>query len=168
MRTKKMIIFLPLLLATMLGLTGCSSDENKVNKQANELLSFAVSGCKNNVEQTDISNSNRAMVFDAIESIRYEGTEDGSLMIFHENAIFSCEAKIEKEVTINENTICIIEKDVSQTTNCLCCYDLSMKVGPLENKSYRIVVCKDSEMGKYIDFTIDYYPTTKGNIKVER
>ena len=71
MRTKKMIIFLPLLLATMLGLTGCSSDENKVNKQANELLSFAVSGCKNNVEQTDISNSNRALVFDAIESIRY-------------------------------------------------------------------------------------------------
>ena len=165
---KNLILFLGAMLILAFGMSSCSSDENKVNKQANELLSFAVSGCKNNVEQTDISNSNRALVFDAIESIRYEGTEDGSLMIFHENAIFSCEAKIEKEVTINENTICIIEKDVSQTTNCLCCYDLSMKVGPLENKSYRIVVCKDSEMGKYIDFTIDYSPTTKGDIKVER
>lgn len=165
---KNLILFLGAMLILAFGMSSCSSDENKANKQANELLSFAVSGCKNNVEQTDISNSNRALVFDAIESIRYEGTEDGSLMIFHENAIFSCEAKIEKEVTINENTICIIEKDVSQTTNCLCCYDLSMKVGPLENKSYRIVVCKDSEMGKYIDFTIDYSPTTKGDIKVER
>ena len=87
-------------------------------------------------------------------------------MIFHENAIFSCEAKIETEVSITENTICVVEKDLSPTTNCVCCYDLSMKVGPLENKSYRIVVCKDSEMGKYIDFIIDYSPTTKGDIKV--
>ena len=166
---KNVILCLGAMLMLAFGMSSCSSsDENKVNKQANEFLSFAVSGCKNNVEQTNIGNSNRALVFDAIESIRYEGTKDGSLMIFHENAIFSCEAKIETEVTINENTICIVEKDVSQTTNCLCCYDLSMKVGPLENKSYRIVVCKDSEMGKYIDFTIDYYPTTKGDIKVER
>ena len=166
---KNLVLCLGAMLMLAFGMSSCSSsDENKVNKQANELLSFAVSGCKNNVEQTNIGNSNRALVFDAIESIRYEGTKDGSLMIFHENAIFSCEAKIEKEVTINENTICIVEKDASPTTNCLCCYDLSMKVGPLENKSYRIVVCKDSEMGKYIDFTIDYYPTTKGDIKVER
>ena len=166
---KSFILCLGAMLILAFGMSSCSSsDENKVNKQANEFLSFAVSGCKNNVEQTNIGNSNRALVFDAIESIRYEGTKDGSLMIFHENAIFSCEAKIEKEVTINENTICIVEKDVSQTTNCLCCYDLSMKVGPLENKSYRIVVCKNSEMGKYIDFTIDYSPTTKGDIKVER
>ena len=165
---KNLILFLGAMLMLAIGMSSCSSDENKANKQANEFLSFAVSGCKNNVEQTNIGNSNRALVFDAIESIRYEGTKDGSLMIFHENAIFSCEAKIETEVTINENTICIVEKDVSQTTNCLCCYDLSMKVGPLENKSYRIVVCKDSEMGKYIDFTIDYSPTTKGDIKVER
>ena len=168
MKTNKLIFFMPLLLAIMLGVTGCSSDENKVDKRANGLLSFAVSGCKINVEQTNISNSKRASVSDAVESVRYEGTEDGSLMIFHENAIFSCEAKIETEVTINENTICLVEKDVSPTANCLCCYDLSIKVGPLENKSYRIVVCKDSEMGKYIDFTIDYSPTTKGDIKVER
>ena len=166
---KSFFLCLGAMLMLAIGMSSCSSsDENKVNKQANEFLSFAVSGCKNNVEQTNIGNSNRALVFDAIESIRYEGTKDGSLMIFHENAIFSCEAKIEKEVTINENTICIVEKDVSPTTNCLCCYDLSMKVGPLENKSYRIVVCKNSEMGKYIDFTIDYAPTTKGDIKVER
>ena len=168
MKDIKSLFYLPLFLLLTLGCIGCSSDENKANKQANGLLSYAVSGCKISVEQTNISNSNSASVFDAVESVRYEGTEDGSLMIFHENAIFSCEAKIETEVTINENTICIVEKDVSPTTNCLCCYDLSMKVGPLENKSYRIVVCKNSEMGKYIDFTIDYSPTTKGDIKVER
>ena len=166
MKTNNILYYL--LLVLMLGAMGCSSDENKANKQVNGLLSIAVSGCKNNIEQTNIGNSNRASVFDAVESVRYEGTEDGSLMIFHENAIFSCEAKIETEVSITENTICVVEKDLSPTTNCVCCYDLSMKVGPLENKSYRIVVCKDSEMGKYIDFIIDYSPTTKGDIKVER
>ena len=68
---KNFILCLGAMLMLAIGMSSCSSDENKANKQANELLSFAVSGCKNNVEQTDISNSNRALVFDAIESIRY-------------------------------------------------------------------------------------------------
>ena len=164
---KKTSIFLCMLLLLTLAM-GCSSEEENSNKQQNYLQTIAVSGCKNNIDPTNASSSNRTSVFETTEFVKYEGTEEGSLMIYHENAQFSCEAKIETNVTINENVICIIEKDVTPVTNCLCCYDLTMKIGPLENKLYKIIICKNNEQGQYVNFSIDYNTTVKGEIKVEK
>lgn len=147
---------------------GCSSDEIHQHEEQNYLRLFTISGCKSTNGSNSHVNTNRSSVFNTTELVRYEGTKDGCLMVFHENAIFSCETEVKANVIINGNVITIIEEEVSPLSNCLCCYDLSMKVGPLENKLYEVFIRKGNVQGQYINFTIDYSPMVKGEIEFER
>ena len=164
---KRINVFMCMLLLLTITI-GCSSEENHQQEEQNYLRLFAISGCKSTNESNSQVNTNRSTVFDTTELVRYEGTNDGCLMIFHENSIFSCETEVKAKVTINDNIITIIEEEVAPIANCLCCYDLSMKVGPLENKLYKVFISKGNEQEPYINFTIDYSSNIKGEIKFER
>lgn len=81
------------------------------------------------------------MVFDnnIIERVSLKGNNKGILNIFHENAIFTCEAKFKISVEVSGNTI-VVNEDAPPSTNCICRYDLNSEVGPLENKTYTLII----------------------------
>ena len=57
------------------------------------------------------------------------------------------------------NNITIVENG-NQQTNCLCSYDLSMKIGPLKTGKYNIAIYKNSL--QYTSLSIDFKESLKG------
>ena len=128
------------------------------------LISFAHSGCKSTAATRGDDETH--VVFPT-ESVKYEGTEDGYLLLEHINAIFSCEATFTIKATVADGIITIVETAPS-LTNCLCPYDLSMKIGPLENKTYEVVICDQTEDTKRVSFLLDYSSSVKGEFEVKK
>lgn len=128
------------------------------------LVSFAHSGCKSTAETR--GDDEHHIVFPP-ESVKYEGTQDSCLLLEHINAIFSCEATFTIKATVADGIITIVETAPS-LTNCLCPYDLSMKIGPLENKTYEVVICDQTEDSKRISFQLDYNTSVKGEFEVKK
>lgn len=165
MNTKKLFLYLPLLLALMVGSVGCSSDDNASSGSKEKgLLSFAHTGCKTAGTRADGDLSSATGLYGQ-EVVRYEATEDGSVMFFHDNAVFCCEADIKASASVEGNTI-HIKEDATLVTNCICNYDLTMKVGTLEQGTYTVVI-EDGRM-EDITFQIEYSPTLKGEYIVLR
>ena len=157
---KKFLIFL-MCLGFTIGLAGCSSDDNSSDNQESEstLLSFSQTGCK----KTGTNSSDVLGAIYGTESIEYEGTKDGYLIINHINALFCCDANITTTVSIDNNVITIFFL-VYPITDCICPYDLNMKIGPLKNITYSIVI-EDGHLDKK-SFTIEFDSNLKGIYKI--
>ena len=91
-------------------------------------------------------------------------TNDNCLLITHVNALFGCESTITAAVKTEENVIYITEDATDAGVNCVCPYDLTIKVGPLKNEKYKIVVLRDNYQIVYCMFDIDYTSTLKGEL----
>ena len=158
----KKLLFMMCLSAALI-FAGCSGDDERHNA----LKAFARSGCKPNVgteaRSTDISD------FHEDEIVRYEATTDGCLLLYHNNALFCCDTDIKATVSIRERVITIIEYH-TPSTNCICPYDITMKIGPLNENSYTICIYRDIEanMGsstpqtEFIKIPIQYSTDLKG------
>ena len=150
-----------------LGLTiisaGCSSDDNFSDNQEFEstLIFFSQTGCK----KTGTNSSDVLSVIYGTESIEYEGTKDGYLIINHINALFCCDANITTTVSIDNNVITIFEH-ADPITDCICPYDLNMKIGPLKNIAYSIVI-EDGHLDKK-SFTMEFDSNLKGIYNYEK
>ena len=127
----------------------------------NLLVSSENSGCKYNQE----TNSTRGSATENEENevIQFECTTDGYLLIKHVNSIFCCEANITTTATVNEDIITIKEY-APPITDCICPYDVDMKIGPLKNQSYTIVVDKGYPVN--FSFTLSF-PSSKGEVIVD-
>lgn len=101
------------------------------------------------------------LVYD--EYFKYEATTDGGLLIQHINTQHGCDSKIATTAFIKDNVITITENG-NQDANCVCCYDVSMKIGKLKDRQYKIVVYKNSK--EYTTLTIDYSSTLKGEYHI--
>ena len=153
---KKGLLFVccfSLMLLTM----GCDDDKTE-RASGNILVSFAKTGCKSSSMR---SGDNSAGVREIIEeeSISYEGTSDNCLFITHNNTIFACESEITASATIDGRVITLTENGTNET-NCLCPYDLTMKVGPLTYGTYQVVLLKEDL--EYMTFTINYTNKVSG------
>lgn len=142
---------------------GCSSDDNSSDNQKFEstLIFFSQTGCK----KTGTNSSDVLGVIYGTESIEYEGTKDGYLIINHINALFCCDANITTTVSIDNNVITIFEH-ADPITDCICPYDLNMKIGPLKNITYSIVI-EDGHPDKK-SFTIEFDSNLKGIYNYEK
>ena len=138
--------------------------DDPTDTTSGDIVSFAHSGCKSTAATRGDDDTH--VVFPT-ESVKYEGTEDGYLLLEHINAIFSCEATFTIKATVADGIITIVETAPS-LTNCLCPYDLSMKIGPLENKTYEVVICDQTEDTKRVSFLLDYSSSVKGEFEVSR
>lgn len=142
-----LIIFL-MVFVTM----GCSDDENTKD---NALISYAKTGCKPASSRvaddaTDIFGK---------EVITYQGTSDKCLIIKHINVMFGCDADISVTASINNRVITIAEHHTS-STNCICPYDLTVKVGFLTDGEYTVVI--DNGSSDKISFSINYSSKVNG------
>ena len=170
MKADKTFFYLMMVVALVHGSTGCSSESDEVS-QNGMLKSFAKTGCKPQIETrtADVSG-----LYDA-ESFSYEATKDGSLLLCHNNAIFSCETDIKVKVSVSDGVISVIEY-YSPATNCICAYDLTMEIGPLQVGPYTVVVYRDfdinigktSPQAEYIRFPINYTEELKGEYIVTK
>lgn len=170
MKVNKMFFCLMMVVALVLGSTGCGSD-SEGNSQETMLKAFAKTGCKPHIETrtADVSG-----LYDA-ESFSYEATKDGSLLLCHNNAIFSCETDIKVKVSVSDGVISVIEY-YSPATNCICAYDLTMEIGPLQVGPYTVVVYRDfdinigktSPQAEHIRFPINYTEELKGEYIVTK
>jgi hypothetical protein len=159
---KKKIFVLIGVLLTIIS-AGCSSDDNFSDNQEFEstLIFFSQTGCK----KTGTNSSDVLSVIYGTESIEYEGTKDGYLIINHINALFCCDANITTTVSIDNNVITIFEH-ADPITDCICPYDLNMKIGPLKNITYSIVI-EDGHPDKK-SFTIEFDSNLKGIYNYEK
>ena len=159
----KKSVLLPVFTIVMLCMTGCSSEDEN---EKGVLSFFSQSGCKTTVSRGSDDVSTLSEQF-GNEVVAYKGTDDGSLLISHTNAVFSCDVSIKPTVKIDDDIISIIES-YKPETNCVCCYDLLMKVGPLKEGRYRVFIYNDSSDGTvapsepYASFLIDYNTQVKG------
>ena len=141
----------------------CSSDDSDGNAKTIKLKNHTESGCKDFASLSNTSQSGYPKVksqFDnnIIERVSLKGNEKGTLSIFHENASFPCEAEFTISVDVSENTI-IVREDAPPTTNCICHYDLNSEVGPLEEKTYTLIIKSEFAYGPTITHQF-YYSST--------
>ena len=139
---KKNLLSLLTVMAACSLLLSCSSSDEETKIR---LRNHAESGCKSNDEtssntsQTGKQQSKKMVDLEAAQRVSLKGNDKGMLNVFHENAIFTCEAKFTISAEVSGNTI-VINEDAPPSTNCICNYDLTSEVGPLENKTYTLVI----------------------------
>ena len=161
MKTKLSILLCTLFAFT---LTSCSSDDDNNNNEPKDgLVSFAKTGCKTTSSLRSGTGENDIESVLGKESIEFEGTSDNCLFITHYNAIFSCEANITVSATVEGNVITLKENGTSET-NCICPYDLTMKVGTLSERTYKVVLI--TEGLERASFTLNYSPKVSGNVEI--
>jgi hypothetical protein len=141
----------------------CSSDDSDGNSKTIRLRNHTESGCKDFASLSNITQSGYQKVksqFDSniIERVSLKGNKKGTLSIFHENATFPCEAEFTISVDVSESTI-IVHEDAPPTTNCICHYDLNSEVGPLEDKTYTLIIKSEFAYGPTITHQFNYSST---------
>ena len=158
---KKVLYLISVIAATTMFVTGCNENEDKNEKAT--LQAFAKTGCKSSSSAT--RNGGEGVFFP--ETIRYEATADGCLLVNHVNAMFSCEAQITGSVLVEGNEIRILEDFTDSGLNCICPYDLTMKIGPLKNGTYKLKLYIHNFQNEHTSFTFDYSQSVKGEWTVE-
>ena len=97
------------------------------------------------------------------EYIEYKTVDVDYLQINHVNAWFNCEpGKIIVTAELTNNTIVVDEYEETGLVNCICPYDLSYQIGPLNYGRYVIRILRGD-----IEFSIKFNSSTKGIFIVE-
>lgn len=139
----KNLLFLFAAMVACCMMMSCSSDNSDDNSNNIKLRNHTESGCKNLASLPYSSQSGKQqskMQFDnAVERVSLKGNNSGILSVFHENAVFTCEADFTLSADVSGNTI-IVNEDAPPSTNCICCYDLTSEIGPLDNKTYTLII----------------------------
>lgn len=154
------VIFLFLLLGGM----GCEKEFSNENIQIKD---FSYFGCK---EKTANNVNGFAAVkgFKSDEYIEYRTDADGYLHIKHVNAVFNCcPGRIKADVSVEGNTISIVESETDPQCKCICDYDLAFNLGPLSNnKDYTLIFSRYKR--ELVRFTIKYSPSLEGKVDIKR
>ena len=125
---KKSYFLLSLLVGLILfAMMACSSDSSSENESVPfQLRNFANTGCKSHTRADG----------DWSEIYEYQCMDNGFLSLKHLNAVYNCGSEdFKMEATISGNEIKVYETaslDPENMMDCICTYDLSCEIGPLE------------------------------------
>lgn len=125
----------------------CSSDDSDDNSNTIKLRNHTESGCKNIASySSQLSKQQSKMQFDnLVERVTLKGNNKGMLSVIHENAVFTCEAEFTLSADISGNTI-IVNEDAPPSTNCICRYDLTSEIAPLDNNETYMLIIKNNNI----------------------
>ena len=140
--------------------TAVDGENGTVNTSAFKLNYFAHTGCKQaNVKGTRAADSDA-------EYFKCTAQAEGVLSITHVNSVFCCDAEnMKTRVEASGNEIRVYESCDDSGANCVCPYDLSYEMGPLNEGKYRVIVYKNNL--EYTWFEIVYNSDTQENILVK-
>lgn len=140
--------------------TAVDGENGTVNTSAFKLNYFAHTGCKQaNVKGTRAADSDA-------EYFKCTAQAEGVLSITHVNSVFCCDAEnMKTRVEASGNEIRVYESCDDSGANCVCPYDLTYDVGPLNEGKYRVIVYKNNL--EYTWFEIVYNSDTQENILVK-
>ncbi len=141
---KSLYVLAAIVLSSMM--LACSSDDSDGNSKTIMLRNHTESGCKDVASFSNTSSSGYQKVKSQFDS---KITERVSLKGF------PCEAEFTISVDVSESTI-IVHEDAPPTTNCICHYDLNSEVGPLEDKTYTLIIKSEFAYGPTITHQFNY------------
>ena len=91
---------------------------------------------------------------------------DYYLAISHINAMFNCApGQIIVDATLEDNIISINEYSTENSANCICPYDLSFSIGPLQYETYILSVKHNYEI---LNVEIDFNKNTDLRIDIKK
>ena len=165
---KKNLLSLLTVLAACCMLLSCSSSDDDTDKI--RLRNHTESGCKgnetlSNASQTGKQQSKKMVDFGVVERISIKGNDKGMLNVFHENASFTCEAEFNISAEVSGNTI-VINEDAPPSTNCICNYDLTSVVGPLETQTYTLIIKNNNAV--ICSHQFNYSKTLDESIEIQK
>ncbi len=100
------------------------------------------------------------------EYIEYITVDAEYLQINHVNAWFNCEpGKIFVSAELINDTIVIHEDEETALANCICPYDLSYRIGPMNYDRYIFSIRRGGCI--YTEFSINFNSSTKGVFSIE-
>jgi len=99
------------------------------------------------------------------EYITIKTVEDVYLLFSHINSIFNCDpGEITVTADITSGTITIEEKESKAGLRCICPYDITFKLGPLEYGNYNIIFQKEGNTFK--EYSLDFNESTDVKIDI--
>ncbi len=127
-----------------------ASCEKNQNESVFKLKNFTHGECKRN-------NSKSVKK----EYVKYQFAAGNYLNISHFNTVFNCcPGNLTVNTQLNNGIIKIYEKEEKQDCKCICPYDFTYTLGPLDFGRYIVKVYKNNE--KHTEFTIDFNADTDG------
>lgn len=145
----------------MIGLT-ISCSEN----QPTAAGLIEVSGCKSNEKSEELIS-----VADTLSCIKYEYmAAEKFLRIKHINTAFNCcPGEITSEISFNNDTLIIKEKESESLCDCNCLYDLEIEAGEIPDKPFILKIVEEYHTGEEeLVFEININEDPKGEFCVTR
>ena len=159
---KKYFIYASLLMLSVLAIFSCNDSDGDNSVQPKDTVEdavkeYSVTGCKSMRVAGDE---------DFAEYVEYQSIANGNLSLKHINALFNCEpGQILTGASIKDGIIEVEEHEEFDGADCVCCYDLYLEVGPLEEKEYTVVFKRHNK--EVFKFALKYDASLSGVQKVE-
>jgi hypothetical protein len=169
---KNIFLWMGVVVLTIAGLSGCSSDNESSNFQ---VRNFANTGCKSQGFTRGETGDTDPYTLHP-EYIEYKALANGYLSLNHVNVCFNCGTEaFNMQATISGNIIKIEERYKGMLANCICPYDLYGEVGPLADGDYTIIIYQKYEetddalldYAEYARFTLSYKNGQSGKIDLK-
>ena len=118
------------------------------------------SGCKGVVASMVSGKATAPDVLGRAERIVCKGAADGILRVTHQDLVANCASKFDASVQLEGNRIVLTEMSEGEEAKCICTYDLTTEIGPLQDGDYTLVVRMPSgrevRMEFYFSADLDY------------
>jgi hypothetical protein len=135
---------------------GCKSDSDKI-KPEDRILTIQNS--------TSIGCKSVSIDDEAGEYIELQADEGNYLRISHINALFNCTPAIVLHAEVLEGRIIYSEGDTLAGSNCVCLFDLTCTIGPLEYDQYTFELNRAGD--KIAEFDFNYTNSTLEFFNIE-
>ena len=149
------------------GLTSCNSESENTDQQTYSVVKMTETGCKKAGEKNPAKEMTRSARTEDYgeEAFEYEAIEGDYLLLTHVNAVLNCaDTPIQSEIKRDGNAISIREYK-EPLANCNCSYDVTYKVGPLTEGTYKFVVRDDLSENT---FTVYFSKNAHGKITMSQ
>jgi hypothetical protein len=100
------------------------------------------------------------------EYLEYSTVDADYLQVYHVNVFFNCEpGKLLVSAELINDTIVVFEDEETALVNCVCPYDLSYRIGPLNYDRYIFSIRRAGCI--YTEFPINFNSSTNGVFSIE-
>ncbi len=137
---------------------------HKIGKPVLIILNLAEETLSSSSPYVSLSNSSVVKKSTTEEYLILTSSEDFYLDIKHVNSWFNCSpGQIIVDASLEGNNISINEYSTDNSANCVCPYDLSYMLGPLQYRTYNLIVKREGfevlnveiEFKKNLDMRLD-------------